>query len=398
MMPDRVPETSQLGSSHPEQSLRSVDIQIDLEAVRSNLVTARRCSSGSLQFATIKADAYGHGAVEVAHALSPQANRPSGNPPGIDSRQSDEGFADGFAVVTVDEALQLRNAGIAQPILVLQGPQNAEACAELVNNDLWPVIHDLHQYGWYRQCAERHSLSAWLKVDTGMGRLGVQPFEAEKILSRDEGISWHGMLTHFACADEPDNPFTASQIETFGNIVPRRPMQRSLANSAAVLAWPDAVSDWARPGIMLYGCNPLDRALRDEVALVPAMTVSAPLISVKSMRSGAGIGYAQSYHCPEDMPVGYVGLGYRDGIPRVLDETATVMVGGFSCPVIGRVSMDSFAVDLRKIPDARIGDRAELWGKQASVDMLAKAAGTINYELLTSIRGSRQYKQANLRS
>ncbi|MFK7858905.1 MAG: alanine racemase [Granulosicoccus sp.] len=381
----------ELGRSDSDQNLRSVRIQIDLAAIRANLTTARKCSRGSLQFATIKADAYGHGAVVVAHALSPRVSKRQYSEPDLATREPSEGFADGFAVVTIDEALELRQSGIRQPILVLQGPQSMDACAELKRNELWPVIHDLQQYAWYRQCPERNLLQAWLKVDTGMGRLGVQPSEAQDILSRDDGIAWHGMLSHFACSDEVDNPFTATQIKIFNKVASERKLQRSLANSSAVLAWPTAISDWARPGIMLYGCNPLDRALPDEVSLVPAMTVTAPLISVKNLPSGAGVGYAQTYLCPEDMPVGYVALGYRDGIPRMLDDTAAVMIDGVTCPIIGRVSMDSMAVDLRGIPTAQLGDPVELWGKGASIDALASAAGTINYELLTSIRGQREY-------
>ena len=363
--------------------VRSVDIHIDLSAIRTNLAMARRCSNGSKLFATIKADAYGHGAVPVARALSTMATDSQ-----LSARQE---LADGFAVVTVDEALELRQADIHLPILVLQGPQHADAVATMKHHDLWPVIHDLQQYDWYRRSVERGSLNAWLKVDTGMGRLGVRPCEAEKILASKDGVRWHGLLTHFACADEKENRFTVQQIDTFNRVRHKQALQRSMANSSGVLAWPDARCDWARPGIMLYGCNPLDRALPQGVMLRPAMSVTAPLISVKTMSGGSGIGYAQSYQCPEDMPVGYVALGYRDGIPRVLDRHATVNVNGQACPVIGRVSMDSMAVDLRPIPTAAPGDQAEIWGQKASIDALASAAGTINYELLTSIRGTRHY-------
>jgi len=229
-------------------------------------------------------------------------------------------IADGFAVVSVDEALELRQSGIKQPILVLQGPQSVDACAEMKHHELWPVIHDLHQYSWYRRCAEKEDLHAWLKVDTGMGRLGMTP-----------------------------------------------------------------------EGIMLYGCNPLSGKLPENVTLRPAMSVSAPIISVKQLSAGAGIGYAQSYRCPEDMSIGYVALGYRDGLPRVLDTSATVTVNGTSCPIVGRVSMDSVAIDLRRCPSAVPGTSAEFWGDEASIDSLARAAGTINYELLTSIRGQIRY-------
>jgi len=372
---------------------RSVSIHIDLSAIQDNLVMARQCSGGSRQFATIKADAYGHGAVAVAQALSAESINGNAAPDELPGAQSLSGnhIADGFAVVSVDEALELRQSGIKQPILVLQGPQSVDACAEMKHHELWPVIHDLHQYSWYRRCAEKEDLHAWLKVDTGMGRLGMTPEQANSVLASNDGVRWHGLLTHFACADEPDNPFTSQQIELFNTVSACATLQCSLANSAAVLAWPGARANWARPGIMLYGCNPLSGKLPENVTLRPAMSVSAPIISVKQLSAGAGIGYAQSYRCPEDMSIGYVALGYRDGLPRVLDTSATVTVNGTSCPIVGRVSMDSVAIDLRRCPSAVPGTSAEFWGDEASIDSLARSAGTINYELLTSIRGQIRY-------
>jgi alanine racemase len=374
-----------------ERYRRSVAITINLDSVRRNLATARRLSGGSRQFATIKADAYGHGAVAIAQALSP----PKWQLENIDCMEAKaepvDGTADGFAVVTVDEALELRKAGIELPILVLQGPQNSDACSIMHQYRLWPVIHDLHQYDWFRMSPERNLLNAWLKVDSGMGRLGVQPVEATQILNNSDDIRWVGLMTHFACADEVDNPFTDHQLAAFNSVATERLLDRSLANSAAVLAWPQTQADWARPGIMLYGCNPLDRALPEGVSLTPAMRVQAPIMSVKNLPAGSGIGYAQSYVCPQDMPVAYVALGYRDGLPRVLDNSAAVWVEGLSCPIIGRVSMDSIAVDVRRSPNASIGMFVEFWGQSGSIDALARAAGTINYELLTSIRGWRDY-------
>jgi len=390
-MVDSYRGATELGHDEKKDNHRSVTITINLAALRSNLAIARQLSSGSRQFATIKADAYGHGAVAVAHALSPRASSRQYSEPSVATREPREGIADGFAVVTLDEALELRLSGIEQPVLVLQGPQTQDACAAMLRYDLWPVVHDLEQYEWFRRCPEHSQLNAWLKVDTGMGRLGVQPAEAQTILDSGQGIKWMGLMTHFACADEPDNPFTDKQRACFESIKSPPNMVRSMANSAAVLAWPETRADWARPGIMLYGCNPLDRALPAGASLTPAMTVTAPVISIKQMKSGSGIGYAQSWQCPVDMPVGYVALGYRDGLPRVLDNSACVTVAGKRCPVIGRVSMDSIAIDLRTVPDARLGDLAEFWGASASIDELAKSAGTINYELLTSIRGRRAY-------
>lgn len=361
-------------------SRRSVDIRIDLEAIRFNLGVARQLSAGGRLFAVVKADAYGHGAVPVARALSRKTS-------GTGER------ADGFAVVTVGEALELRAAGIRQPVLVLQGPANDDEAHACIGADLWPVIHDLAQLEWYRGFPLRRKLEAWLKVDTGMGRLGVPPGEVAAILGAADGVRWRGVMSHLASADESDSAHARAQIETFGALdVPGR-LERSLANSAGIMDWPDARHAWARPGLMLYGIDPRasSQASRSASSLRPAMSVGTTLVSVKALSAGAGIGYAQTYRCPEDMPIGLARLGYADGFPRVVDDTARVMVGGQACPVIGRVSMDSIAIDLRPMPDAIIGDDVVVWGSQLPVTALAAAAGTIAYEMLVRIRGRRRY-------
>lgn len=363
---------------------RSVNITVDLNAIRHNLEIARTLSAGSFQFATIKADAYGHGAVAVANALSRSKASEESN-------QSKDTFADGFAVVTLQEALELRAAGIEEAILVLQGPQSSQAIESFVESNLWPVIHSTEQYHWLVESRLKTHIKAWMKIDTGMGRLGFLPKEASFFLNENNGIHWHGVMTHFACADEPQNPFTDEQMQVFNAVATPAGVLRSAANSAATLAWPATRADWGRPGIMLYGSNPLPDSYSASVSLVPAMTVTAPLLAVKTLPKGHTIGYGQQFKCPEEMPVGYVAAGYRDGIPRVLDNTARVAVNGQLCPIIGRVSMDSFAIDLRYANAVTLGDTVELWGKDAAVEHLATAAGTISYELLTAIRGSLHY-------
>jgi len=362
---------------------RSVSITVHLNHLRHNLAEARRLSvvngNSSKLLATVKADAYGHGAIAVAKALTSS----------VDTREN----ADGFAVVTLAEAMEIRDAGITSPILLLQGPQRVEDFELISAADVWPVIHDLEQLEWIETHPKRSTLSAWLKVDTGMGRLGVSPAQAIEILQSENGINWVGVMSHFASADETSNNFTLSQIDAFNRVqAVAGDLQFSLANSAAVLAWPQSIRDWARPGIMLYGSNPLEKSLPEGITLKPVMTVTAPLISVKHLAAGCGIGYGQSWHCPEDMPVGFVGIGYADGVPRVLDANASVKIDGVSCSVIGRVSMDSIAVDLRNVANPRRMMSAELWGNNAAINSLAASAGTISYELMTSIRGRRSYQ------
>jgi len=395
------------------ESPRGVTVTVDLDAIRANLVAARRLSNGGKVFAVVKADAYGHGAIPVATALS-RCDMPA------------ESRADGFAVVTTAEALALRAARIDRPILVLQGPLDAADATLSAEAGLWPVIHDVEQHAWYRDwCrtraaertggrageraaagaagraasggpadASRSAPDAWLKVDTGMGRLGVRPDAVGRLLGADDAIRWRGVLSHLACADEPGSEHARGQIDAFAALDVPRGLARSLANSAAVLAWPDACHDWARPGLMLYGCDPLIATPREDgmprATLRPAMRVTTTLLSVKVMEAGQGVGYAQTWRCSERMRVGLARVGYADGLPRVLDERARVRIGGADCPIVGRVSMDSIALDLRAAPQARIGDEVELWGATLAVDALADAAGTIAYELLTGIRGRRR--------
>jgi len=216
---------------------RALRISVDLGAIQHNLAVAKSASGGQKLFAVVKADAYGHGAVAVAQALTQ---------------------ADGFAVVTLAEAIELRKASITQPILVLQSARTAQECEAFAQYQLWPVIHCQEQLEWFAQTQAVANLQAWLKIDTGMGRLGFMPHEVPAILESSPGIQWFGAMTHFASADEPDKTQTAEQIALFESLTEQFSVQKSMANSAGVLAWPTSKADWARPGIMLYGSNPID--------------------------------------------------------------------------------------------------------------------------------------------
>lgn len=350
--------------------VRSVRIEVDLSAIRHNYTLAKSLT-GSKAFAVVKSNAYGHGAVRVAAALNQ---------------------ADGFAVVTTNEAVQLRESGIHQPILVLQGPQHPSELEFYCANNLMPVLHHVEQIEWYQASVLTSQLAPWLKIDTGMGRLGVSLDEAERLLDNHD-YSWFGALTHFATADSPGNNHTHSQINRFKSLVRSRSLQLSLANSAGILAWPESHSGWVRPGLMLYGANPLDVEPPNGVSLQPAMRVTAPLIAMKNFKAGAGIGYAQTYVCKAPQSVGFLAVGYGDGFPRVLNASASVRISGQICSIIGRVSMDSIAIDLTPLQglSVKVGDSAILWGPEHPVDILAAAAGTISYELFTGIRGNPHY-------
>ncbi|MEE9336341.1 MAG: alanine racemase [Granulosicoccaceae bacterium] len=354
--------------------LRALSVTIDRSAIIHNYGVAKQLAGAASVFAVIKADAYGHGAAEVATALS---------------------MADAFAVVTTGEAIALREAGVKQAILVMQGPTHVSQLASYIEHDLWASIHDEHQLGWLKCAPQLDQLSLWFKIDTGMGRLGLSLAQAELELESEQ-INWMGMLTHLASADDRSCSEVTAQAQRFAALQSRFPhLLSSIANSAGIMAWPDLRAHWVRPGLMLYGSTPFDGTTAASENLKPAMRVTAPLISVKKYAEGASIGYAHQYHCPEDMLVGHVGAGYGDGLPRVLDTTATLLVHETPCQVIGRVSMDSIAIDLRSLNSVsttvKPGDEVEIWGPDHPVELLAAAAGTISYELITQVRGNRLY-------
>lgn len=349
---------------------RAVRVRVDLSAVLDNFALARQLAGKQKLFAVVKADAYGHGAVSVAKAL--------------------DGTADGFAVVTIDEAVQLREASVAKPVLVLQGVSVLSDFDVVVAHDLWPVIHCEEQLEWLTRFSGRQQLQPWLKVDSGMGRLGFQSARASAILQPKTQINWYGALTHFACADDPASSSNSDQIECFRTVCAGNTMQKSMANSAAIISSKASQADWARPGIMLYGSNPVDPHQTQELPLRRAMRVSAPVITVKNHEAGDTIGYAASYVCPQAMQVAHVAVGYGDGLPRRLDSTASVSVNRQICPIVGRVSMDSIAIDVGRAKVKR-GDEAVLWGPEHPIEILSAAASTISYELMTSIKGPREY-------
>lgn len=356
---------------------RAARAQIDLGALRHNFMRARACAPQSRIAAMVKADAYGHGLVDVASTLTE--------------------CADALGVACIPEALALRDAGIPGRILVTQGFKHADELREAVRHGLDVVVHEPSQLA----CLERAALpvlpAIWLKLDTGMHRLGFLPSElpaAHAALMRLNGIAQPpGLLTHFACADEAAHPLTSVQLERFDAATARLPGERSMANSAAVLTLPSAHRDWVRPGIMLYGGSPLAHRSAAELDLHPVMSLRAPLIAINRRPRGESVGYGATFVCPEDMPIGIVAIGYGDGYPRHAENGTPVLLNGRRAALVGRVSMDMLAVDLRGVP-ARVGDEAVLWGvEELPVDEVARRAQTIGYELLCGAgsRNPRRY-------
>jgi alanine racemase len=355
---------------------RPVWARIDLKALQHNFHQVRQAAPGSKIMAVIKANAYGHGAVMISRALK---------------------AADAFAVASVEEALQLREAGVSQPLVLLEGVFMADELEAAVNYDLQPVVHSLQQVDWLEQARLSAPLHLWLKVDTGMNRLGIMPQQAMAAYERLSAlVAARGgslrLMSHLACADEPQHPLNDKQLADF-NALTIHGAERSLANSAALLSRADMQFDWVRPGIMLYGASPFDPSASQRTDLQAVMTLESQLIAVHPRRKGTRIGYGQTWACPQDMPVGVVAIGYGDGYPRHAPSGMPVLVNGKVVPLVGRVSMDMICVDLRDQPGAQAGDPVQLWGSCLPVEAVAARAGTISYELLCNVspRVPREY-------
>ncbi len=340
--------------------------RIDLAALKHNLQVARRQAPNSKIWAIVKADAYGHGLVPVAAALSE---------------------ADGFGVARVSEALRLRTAGIQQPILVLAGALNREELAAAQHHGLELVVHQDLQCTLLAQANPRKKLRIWLKVDTGMHRLGFAPEQVPEKLARLEtlpAVAAIGLMTHLANADDPEDPRTVLQCQRLHALAESYPHPLSIGNSGGILAFPQSRTQWVRPGILLYGASPFRNRSAQACGLRPVMHFQTRLLAIRRQRRGDPIGYGGRYRCPEDMPIGIAAVGYGDGYPRHAPDGTPVLVGDQRAALIGQVSMDSIALDLRGV-QAELGAVVTLWGQGLPVEEIAVRAGTLSYALFCAL-------------
>ncbi len=345
-----------------------VTATIDLAAIRHNLGVVRQHAPGSKVMAAIKADGYGHGAVPVARTL--------------------EDHAEAFAVAALEEALVLREARIKARIVLLEGILSLAEARLCLRHGLQVVVNDHWQLEILEALPQGARVSLWVKLDSGMHRLGFPLGDVPRIWQRIQARpEWEfmGWLTHLGCADEPDNPVTREQVQVFTRAVDGLPGARSIANSAGLLAWPEARADWVRPGLMLYGASPLPGKTGAQLGLRPAMRLESRLIAVRDYERGAVIGYGGTWRCPEPMRVGVASVGYADGYHRSLPSGTPVMVRGQRVDMVGRVSMDMITLDLRTAPQAAVGDPVLLWGAALPVEDIAARAGTVSYELLCGL-------------
>lgn len=348
--------------------MRPARALINLQALRHNYQLARKlCADKAL--AVVKADAYGHGAVACARAL--------------------HDIADGFAVSCLEEALELRAAGVTLPIVLLEGFFEQEELAQIIENNLWCVVHSAWQLEAIELAVLLEPLTVWLKMDSGMHRVGFAPDEYQSVWQRlqaSDNVASVVLMTHFARADELDSAGTQQQFQIFKQVTAGIQAPISLCNSPALLAWPDIRSDWSRPGIILYGGQPVAGQRLGAEQFQSVMTLESKIIAVRELAIGEPIGYGASFIASKPMRVGIVAIGYADGYPRHAPSGTPIAVDGSITQLLGRVSMDMLAVDLTRLADAGVGSHVELWGNSVSIDQVATCAGTISYELLCNVK------------
>lgn len=342
---------------------------IDLHALRHNLDCIRRQAPQARIMAVVKANAYGHGLVRVAKALHE---------------------VDALAVARLGEALSLRQHGVETPVVVLEGVFNREQLRQAQRQSIALAIHDPGQLEVLRQADPNLNLSVWIKIDSGMRRLGVAVEEVPALwraLREIEAIRQPiGFMTHLSHADLPEHPATALQLQRFEQACADLPGPRCIANSAAVLAHRPTHAQWLRPGIMLYGASPFSHRWSPEFNLKPVMRLVSELIAIKPLRQGEGVGYGAIWRAPRDTHLGVVAVGYGDGYPRHARNGTPVLVGERRVPLVGRVSMDLITVDLGPAPQETVGTPVVLWGDpRLLVEEVAAHADMIAYELLCLI-------------
>ncbi|AOH35403.1 alanine racemase [Luteimonas sp. JM171] len=354
--------------------MRPVQALIDLDALVHNYRHARRLGGGRA-LAVVKADAYGHGAVRCARAL--------------------DGEADGFGVACIEEALELREAGVRSPILLLEGFFETAELALIERHDLWTVVAS----PWQVEALERHRparpWTVWLKLDTGMHRLGLPPEAYADAWRRLQALGWVQdmvAMTHFARADELGEARTEQQLDAFDAALAGLPAgtAASVANSAGLMAWPRARREWVRPGLMLYGTHMLDAPCEAAAALRPVMQLQSQVIAVRELGPGEPIGYGGGFITDGPTRVGVVAMGYADGYAQYAPAGTPVLVGGARTRLIGRVSMDMLTVDLSGHPDAGVGTPVELWGPGLPVAEVAAHCDSSPYRLLSGLKRVRR--------
>ena len=347
---------------------RPTKATIDLSALRHNLAVVRSLACTKIM-AVVKADAYGHGAVPVAQTLE-QEN------------------VEAFAVACIEEAIELREGGIRAPILLLEGFYEASELALMARYNLHTVVQHTEQIA----LLERWSgppFGAWLKIDTGMHRIGFLPSQfraAYRRIKQCAAIKSVTLMSHFSCANCPQDSYTPQQLSTFAKATKGLAEEISLCNSAATFRWPEAHHHWVRPGIMLYGASPFPFPFPDTGTLEPVMTLSTRLLTIRHLPAGAAIGYGATWVTERPTRVGVLPVGYADGYPLATQPNTPVLIRGRRTRILGQVSMDMVSIDLTPVPDASLDDEVILWGKELPATEVARHTNTMAYEMFCHLK------------
>nr|WP_086940081.1 alanine racemase [Thaumasiovibrio occultus] len=347
--------------------LKAATATVNTRALQNNLQQIKQIAPNSKVLAVVKANGYGHGLLQVAEQLD---------------------AANAFGVARIEEALTLRAGGIVKPILLLEGFYCAADLAMAVTNNIHTVVHNIEQLQVLEQSELDMPAQVWMKIDTGMNRLGVRAEDVSEFVARLEACPNVAkplrFISHFCCADELDNDFTVKQIACFDEVTRDLDGERSLAASAGILSWPDSHYQWVRPGIVLYGVSPIPDSA-ESLGLQPVMTLSASLIAIKEVKQGESVGYGAQWTAERDTRIAVVAIGYGDGYPRMAPNGTPVLVNGRKVHTVGRVSMDMLTVDLGPDATDKVGDTAILWGEGLPAEEVAEHIGTIAYELVTKL-------------
>lgn len=344
---------------------RPIRATFDLGAMRRNLAVARSRARGARVWAVVKADAYGHGLARAARGFA---------------------GADGFALLDLDEAVRLRELGVTRPILLLEGFFELRDLEVVSQYDVWTSVHSEAQIALLERAVLKRPIRVFLKMNTGMNRLGFIPAEfggAYRRMAGSPNVKAVSLMTHFADADGKGG--IADQLARFDAATSGLSGERSVANSAAVLRYPEAHRDWIRPGILLYGCSPFADESADAFGLSAVMTLTSCIIGVQSLGVGDRVGYGGTFTATTPMRIGVVACGYADGYPRHAPSGTPILVAGQRARTVGRVSMDMLIADITDLPLAQIGTEVTLWGAGLSADEVATSAGTVSYELLCAL-------------
>jgi alanine racemase len=345
--------------------MRPISATIDFAALRHNYGVARRHAAGAQALAVVKANAYGHGIARVARAL-------------VD--------ADGYAVVELEAAVRLRETGYQQRIVLLEGFFERSELSVMREYRLAGVVHSFEQIEMMRALPPGPGIDVMVKLNSGMNRLGFQPGDFAAALEQvkaNPAVATITLITHFANAD--DERGIQWQLERFERATAGERLPRSLANSAAILRYPQTHAEVVRPGIMLYGCSPFAESTGADLDLKPVMTLASEIIAVRDLAAGEAVGYGGAYTAETAQRIGIVACGYADGYPRHAPTGTPVIVGDRLTRTVGRVSMDMLTVDLSGAPEARVGTDVVLWGAGNPIEHVAAAAGTVGYELMCAV-------------